>query len=278
VPDAKSLSSPYLYRRLDSGFMDIVIVGAGNIAHTFGQLLQIKGHHILQVVGRNEDHARSLAGLLNTKFTTDTGEIDTDADIYLLAVNDQSLPVLNRQLRLGKRVVAHTAAAVPMEAISAISKNTGVIYPLQTIRKEIKTSYDIPVLLEANNAETLKRLQTVAEAIGEQITVLSSAERLKLHLAATFCNNFMNHLAAMIKEYCERESLDFRLLHPLLGETFERIIKSDPRKIQTGPAARKDQITMEAHRQLMRTYPQMRKIYDLLSESIYQYYNDQEPE
>ena len=47
-------------------------------------------------------------------------------------------------------------------------------------------------------------------------------QRLKLHLAAVLCNNFVNHLYALTERYCKMEGLDFQLLLPLIKETAAR--------------------------------------------------------
>lgn len=253
--------------------MDIVIIGAGNVAHCLGHLLQLRGHTVCQVISRNAGHARELAESLNAKWSDELADIDMNADIYLLAVSDSAIAELNAELRLGKRIVAHTAGAVPMQAITNISSNTGVFYPLQSIRKDIREDTPIPVMLEANNEMVLKRLQSLAETISEQVVVTDSAQRQKMHLAAVFCNNFTNHLVAVCQDYCTRESLHFDLLRPLLHETFDRLERYSPGEVQTGPAIRNDQTTLHLHRELLRDYPGYLDLYNLISESIRSLYS-----
>lgn len=250
--------------------MDIVIIGAGNVAHCFGQMLKLHGHQIKQVVSRHVEHAHELGETLNAPFTTDLTDINMTADVYLLAVSDAAIPELNDQLRLGKRIVAHTAGAVSLDAISRISVNTGVLYPLQSIRKELKNFPPIPIMLEAGNDEVLKRLQAIAGSIASRITIANSDQRLKYHLTAVLCNNFTNHLFAEAKAYCEREQLDFSLLQPIIKETFDRLEKYAPETVQTGPALRKDETTMALHRTLLAGDEQLKRVYDVMSEAIYQ--------
>ncbi|WP_298738079.1 DUF2520 domain-containing protein [uncultured Chitinophaga sp.] len=252
--------------------MEIVIVGAGNVAHCFGHLLKLHGHQILQVISRNKDHARELGELLQAKATDDLLDINMEADVYLLAVSDDAIPGLNDQLRLGKRIVAHTAGAVSLDAISRISTHTGVLYPLQSIRKELKNYPPIPIMLEASNDEVLRRLQSLAQSIASQIAIVNSQQRLQLHLAAVLCNNFTNHLFASAKRYCEREGLDFTLLQPIIRETFDRLEKFPPEAVQTGPAIRGDATTMDLHRSLLENDASLQQIYKVISESIYQFH------
>ncbi|HEY0272840.1 MAG TPA: NAD(P)-binding domain-containing protein, partial [Chitinophaga sp.] len=155
--------------------MDIVIIGAGNIAWCYGQQLRLNGHVVQQVISRQEAHAQALGEMLNAAYTTDLLSINMEADVYLLAVSDDALAGLNDELRLGRRMVAHTAGAVPLSAIGRISTHTGVVYPLQSIRKENKSYPEIPIIIEASNDETLRRLQSLAQSISPRITVADSA-------------------------------------------------------------------------------------------------------
>jgi len=252
--------------------MEIVIVGAGNVAHCFGHLLKLHGHQILQVISRNKAHAQELGELLQAKATDDLLDINMEADVYLLAVSDDAIPGLNDELRLGKRIVAHTAGAVPLDAISRISTHTGVLYPLQSIRKELKNYPPIPIMLEASNDEVLRRLQSLAQSIASQIAIVDSRQRLQLHLAAVLCNNFTNHLFASAKRYCEQEGLDFTLLQPIIKETFDRLEKFPPESVQTGPAIRGDATTMALHRSLLEKEKHLQRIYQVMSDSIYQFH------
>ncbi|HEU4554258.1 MAG TPA: DUF2520 domain-containing protein [Chitinophaga sp.] len=252
--------------------MEIVIIGAGNVAHCFGQLLKINGHQIKQVISRSEESAKELGEVLHAPATTDLLDIYMEADVYILAVSDAALPGLNDELRLGKRIVVHTAGAVPLEAISRISTHTGVLYPLQSLRKEIKTPPPIPIMLEAGNDEVLRRLQSLAQSIASRIEIVNSHQRLQLHLAAVLCNNFTNHLIARAKTYCEQEGLDFTLLYPIIKETFERLEKYPPETVQTGPAMRGDAATMQLHTQLLAGDPLLQQLYKVLSDSIYQFH------
>lgn len=248
--------------------MTIVMIGSGNVAHCFSHLLQIKGHQIIQVLSRTEQRAALLAESLNAAWTTDFRDIHMGADVYLIAVSDAAIPALNAELRLGKRIVAHTAGAMPLDAIAQISANTGVFYPLQSIRAEILVQQKIPMLIEANNDTVLRRLRALAEAISDEVIEMDSVSRLKMHLAAVCCNNFPYHLIRLCRRYLENQSLDFSLLRPLMKETFGRLESEEAYSLQTGPASRGDTVTMEKHLRLLEDYPYMRQLYALMSESI----------
>lgn len=248
--------------------MDVVIIGSGNVAQYFGHLLQMKGHQVVQVLSRTAASAASLAGSLNTGWSADMRDVEMGADVYLIAVADSAIAEFNDSLRLGKRIVAHTAGAVPLEAISNISVNTGVFYPLQSIRGEVRVSGKIPMLLEASNDTVFRRLSALAEAVSDEVIEMDSATRLKMHLAAVFCNNFPYHLISLCRRYCSEESLDFSLLKPIMEETFDRLGNDELPNLQTGPAARGDRSTLDKHLTLLEEHPYMHALYALMSDSI----------
>lgn len=94
--------------------------------------------------------------------------------------------------------------------------------------------------------------------------------RAKLHLAAVFCNNFVNHLYALTQQYCAAEGLDFELLKPLIRETAQRIQTMTPDAAQTGPAIRRDEATIRKHLELLQNYPQLQEFYERFTLSIQQ--------
>lgn len=252
--------------------MDIVLIGSGNVAQVLGQRMGLSGHKIRQVISRQKAHAGALAKRLQASYTDDLTEIDMNADVYLLAVSDAAISQLNDTLRLGSCIVAHTAASVDLAAISQISTHTGVFYPLQSLHKEFPLVHPIPILLEANREEVRRRLRTLAESISPKVLETDAAQRFRLHVTAVFCNNFTNHLVTRAQQFCIHEGLDFELLQPLLRETFFRLERHEPTAVQTGPAIRGDKGTIQKQESLLQTYPDLLRIYQVLSADIYQYY------
>ena len=45
--------------------MKVVIVGSGNVATVLGKVIHNAGHEIVQILSRNENHAKALAQTFN---------------------------------------------------------------------------------------------------------------------------------------------------------------------------------------------------------------------
>lgn len=248
--------------------MKIVIIGSGNVATVLGRLFVKSGHEILQVVSRSVEHAKILADELNCPFADDDGIIDRSAELYLVAVSDSALYSLNNRIQLEKKLVLHTAGSVPKDVLQNISINYGVLYPMQSLRKEIEKPADIPLLIDGNTEETLTMIEDIAKTISNNVAKANDAERLKLHVAAVVVSNFTNHLYALAEDFCKKENVDFKLLAPLIKETASRTVCYSPTEMQTGPAVRNDVFTLDKHLQLLVNYPKLKYIYLKLTDSI----------
>ena len=251
--------------------MDIVIIGSGNVATVLGRKFRTAGHHIIQVAGRNAAAASALAYEWNTVSTNYMSAINKNAEVYIIAVTDEAIVEVIRELKLPGKVVAHTAASVPKEILKKVTEHYGVFYPLQSLRKEMTILPDIPVFIDGSDDVTKSKLEALAHSIAKENVVLAGDDaRMKLHVAAVIVSNFPNYLYALAEEYCKKEGLDFKQLLPLIRETAFRIKDISPKQAQTGPAIRQDKETLQKHIELLKDHPQLKNIYLLLTESIQQ--------
>lgn len=249
--------------------MNAVIIGSGNVAATMVSLLLLKGIKVIQLYSRNETAAKEISNRFGIAFTCDVKQIDNNADFYLLCISDDALnDDLSYLQGLNDKPVFHTAAAVSKNVLKTVTDNYGVIYPLQSLRKEREDLPKIPFLLDANNEHTLQMTISIVEKIGDGFAIANDEERLKIHVAAVLVNNFTNHLFALAEEFCNKEKLNFDLLKPLILETANRALTSSPADVQTGPAIRKDHITLEKHLKILSEHPELKQLYLNLSNSI----------
>ncbi|HXB93476.1 MAG TPA: DUF2520 domain-containing protein [Puia sp.] len=252
--------------------MNIVIIGSGNVATVMGGKIKEAGHTVGQIVGRSEAPAALLAGELKCTFTTDWRRINTAADLYIVTLSDSSLVGLGGRLGLADRLVVHTAGAVPRSVLSDVSRRNGVLYPLQSLRKEVRPFPEMPLLIDAALPEDLTIIEALARSISRHIAFADDDTRLKLHLSATVVNNFPNFLYTLTADYCRSEKIPFSLLLPLIEETNRRLADYPPAETQTGPAVRGDGLTIERHLHLLSNYQDIKELYSLFTKKIEQYY------
>lgn len=249
--------------------MDIVIIGSGNTAAVLGRKFKEAGHKIIQVVGRNAAAASELAYEWDTESANYMSLLNQNAEVYIIAVADDALEEVARQIKLPGKVVAHTAGAISKEALKNVSSHYGVFYPLQSLRKEISSLPDTPIFFEGNDKFAITVLEKLARSVSFEKPVVAGADdRLKLHVAAVIVNNFTNYLYALAEKYCQKEGIDFRQLLPLIEETVQRLKTTSPSQSMTGPAIRHDQETIQKHIELLKDHPHLQKIYGKLTQSI----------
>ena len=244
----------------------IVILGAGNVGtHLFRVFTEAKEVEVVQW------YNRSLEIIYNFTETPLLLPISwmhlMEADVYLLALSDDAIPITAKELAPLKGIVAHTAGSVPMDVLKHHTDH-GVFYPLQTFSKNRAVDFkSIPICIEANSDQNRKTLKKLAEAIGENIHPINSIQRMGLHTAAVFVNNFTNHLYQVGAQICEEQEVPFGLLRPIIAETAAKIESITPKEAQTGPALRNDKTTLQKHLDQLRD-PVFKNLYLTLTESI----------
>jgi len=248
--------------------MEIIIIGTGNTATVLGRKLKAAGHTILQVYGRNAAAASELAYELDSESTNYWSVVNRDADIYILAVSDIAIEEMVKELRLPEKTIVHTAASVSKNILKGSTSHFGVFYPLQSLKKENRHTPEMPIIIDASDETTLHVLENLANTISTTVAEADDAQRLKLHLAAVFCNNFVNHIYALMEDYCHKENLDFNLLIPLIKETTLRLTTISPSSVQTGPATRADKATIDKHLALLASHQHLKQLYEMMTKSI----------
>jgi predicted short-subunit dehydrogenase-like oxidoreductase (DUF2520 family) len=249
--------------------VNIVIIGTGNTATVLGRKFRNAGHNILQIYGRDASEASKLAYEFDTESTNYWSVIRKDADFYLIAVSDDAIQDVAKHVHVPGKVVAHTAASVKKDILKNMSHHYGVFYPLQTLRMDVQQLPQIPIFVDASDEIARKKLEQLASSISqENVVTANDDQRLKLHVAAVIVSNFTNHLYKLAEDYCRKEGIDFNQLLPLIGETASRLRTVAPSQAQTGPALRHDDPTIELHLKLLEKYPQLKRIYEVMTESI----------
>ena len=252
-----------------NGIQNIVLVGAGNVATHLGLAIQKTGRQVVQVYSRTEENARLLSEKLQADFSVDLKTIYPDADIYIVSVTDDAIGEITNSLRLNGKIIVHSSGSVSMDVLRNCSDNFGVIYPLQTFSKtrEIDLS-KVPLCIEANSKENLQLLEHFVKDLSQKVVEVDSEKRKILHLAAVFASNFPNFMFTIADKILTENKLDFDLLRPLILETALKVQQMNPEKAQTGPATRGDERIIGQHIKLLNSFPELQKIYTILSKEI----------
>ena len=255
--------------------LNIVIIGAGNVAHHVTRSLQLnKTINITQVFNhRKTAKAKILADTNHCALVSEYAKIDTTADIYIICVKDDAIQEVVKQLvsLTLKGLVVHTSGSIPLSVLKQASPHIGVYYPLQSFSYADNIDWKhTPILIEANSTKALSLLKAIATSISDTVKNITSEKRLQFHLAAVFASNFTNALYDSAFRIIEKNlsKKDTPLLLPLMAHSFGKLTHLSPKQAQTGPAMRHDKMVMKKHLELLKTDKQLTAVYKLLSELI----------
>jgi predicted short-subunit dehydrogenase-like oxidoreductase (DUF2520 family) len=249
--------------------MKVAIIGSGNVATHLIKALKSASIEIVGLWSRSSVNANQLAEAENIPSIASIAElIQIPSELLLIAIKDDAIPSLATQLENYTGIVAHVSGAVSLDSLYPAAKRA-VIYPFQTFSKQKDLDFSqVPLCIEANESEVLAEVQQLANKLSNKVVEVSSDKRRYLHLAAVFACNFPNYLYGVAQQILQEHQLDFELIRPLIKETAEKVQSEMPQQVQTGPAIRNDQKTMESHQQMLIHHENLTAIYKLLSEQI----------
>ncbi len=249
--------------------LNIVLVGAGNVATHLGRAWHNAGVNILQVFSRNHSSATALAHKVNAVPLSDPAAIAPTADAVIFSLRDNSYLEVLEKVNLHGTLLLHTSGSLDMGILAGASNRIGVIYPLQTFNKhKVLDLSDTPFLLETERDEDMLLVEQLASLITNNIEHISSEQRAALHVSAVFSCNFVNYLYTIAEELLREKNLDLDLIRPLILETAHKVMNDNPSNVQTGPAKRNDTRIIEKHLSSLDNNPQYKELYMNLTEMI----------
>lgn len=248
---------------------NIVMIGAGNVSTHISRHFHSAGHRISSVFSRTEESARRLAGELGVPGTSNPEAVPRDADFYIIAVPDRVVVEMGKKFSHAKGIWLHTAGALSLDIFQNIFEHYGVLYPLQTLsRIRPMEPSQVPCLVEGSSLQVAASLKKLASSAYNRVVEATSEQRLVIHTAAVFANNFSNHMVHIARQLLNDQNIDPGLLDPLLQETFEKIKEMGTQQGRTGPAVRGDQETIKKHIELLKGHPEWEKLYTFISRDI----------
>ena len=230
----------------------ITIIGSGNVAAWFGFVLRQNGFTVSQIYGRNRKSVASLARLTGAKAVYDVQELRPDSALYLFALPDDYYTTLLAQIPFTMPLAVHTAGSLSCCIFQGYATHYGVIYPYQTISKNLDFSkLEVPLCVEGDNEHTTDMLLQWAQQLSPMASVQTENQRFVLHLAAVFGSNFTNAMYHIAYNLLAEHQIDPKMMIPLLRQTLAKIEHISPAEAQTGPAMRGDQQTLTRHIEML---------------------------
>jgi predicted short-subunit dehydrogenase-like oxidoreductase (DUF2520 family) len=211
----------------------------------------------IRVVGRGRVGAAVAARL------AERGDIlhERDAELVLLCVPDAAIAEVARSVDVGPWI-AHTSGATPLASLSPHVNRFG-LHPLQTFTRargpeQLDGAW---AAATGESAEAVARAAWLARALGLQPFELAEEHRALYHAGAAIASNFLVTLYRSAVRAFERSGAPPDALLPLIRRTIDNGFEL------TGPIARGDRVTVEAHLAAIRArLPELEPLYRALAE------------
>ncbi|MEO9870179.1 Rossmann-like and DUF2520 domain-containing protein [Ekhidna sp.] len=234
----------------------VAIIGYGNVGYHLANRLSSKRHDV-SIFSRTQSEDQILP----------IDQLDPNSfDFIILSVPDSIVKEISEQIDSSDAVVLHTSGSIPIAELSKHSKH-GVMYPLQTFSRTKEIDFtSFPIFIEGSE-DGERDIFTLVRSFSNDVRLLTSTNRSKLHLAAVFACNFSNHMFHLSEKILDSLDMTFQDIQPLVEETLQKAIKLGPSESQTGPAIRNDETTINTHLDMLQD-EQMKNIYRMITDSI----------
>ncbi len=246
---------------MSDSLINIAIVGNGIAGRYFQHFLNGANFNVITFARHPQEGDFPLNDLF---------ESIESFELVLLCVVDDAINEVSRQIPTSPAMIAHISGAIDLSQIDEKHSRRGVLYPLMGLKGNHEVSPSlIPFCLEASNEESMELLIDVVKRLNANYFPVDSPTRASLHLAAVMAQNFTNHMYKLARQVLTEVELDFRILLPLINNSVEKLEAQNPGELQTGPAIRRDQATINKHLELIKD-PLTAEIYKLITKSIQQ--------
>lgn len=249
----------------------IAIIGCGNVAWHIAKQLSKKFDLYIY-----NHKANTALTPFKTEFNAHTSsslkKMVADAEAYFVCVNDTSISSVLKTISYLPPTsgILITSGNFDLAQVKTRLKNISIFYPLQTFSKEDKIKWkETPLILDGSPSAVL-RAKTISSYFTKETIQLDHQQRLKLHLAAVFVNNFTNSLFVDADKIVRsvKADLTINILLPLIKQGVRKLKTLSPKAAQTGPAKRKDTEVMNKHLDLLKNNKELKQVYILLSDLI----------
>jgi predicted short-subunit dehydrogenase-like oxidoreductase (DUF2520 family) len=188
--------------------------------------------------------------------------VEEDPDVVILCVPDTVIAEVARSVPPGSAWIGHVSGATPLAALEPHERRFS-LHPLQTFDR----SGD-PIQLDGawaaisgETGEALGIARDLAETLGLHPFDLADEERTLYHAGAVFASNYL----VTLQRAAVRLGVPAAGLVPLMQGTIDHGFEL------TGPIARGDWATVDAHKRAIRAeHPELESVYEALAEATVQ--------
>ncbi len=244
-----------------------ILIGAGNMA----KYLLANANAALTCLGiysRSPEKAALLSQTYGITHISTLIEINTiTVDYIFLAVSDTAIPTLLNSIDSSALCVSFSGMIDEQHLAKETEKSMATLWPIYSITNKLNSKTNLPFVINKEDVKNKSAMSALARYYTTSVMELSYEQRKAAHLVAVVLNNFVNHLYALTQELCATQGIDPLIFNPLVQQTADQYASLQAALLQTGPAKRGDQESIEKHLAILQN-THLESIYTLLTDSI----------
>jgi len=251
--------------------MRISIIGVGNMAHYIGERMRFMDLEFVEVMGRDPDKTAAFVQKYGGEARKTIAEMEAMVDIIVVAVKDDAIAECAEQVQnISCKIIVHCSGTKSIDVLGDFSSKA-VLWPIFSLNSNRNSPYPnkVPLAIEFQGGSSEKEMfLNFAHILSSVLYEMDVERRSLLHLAAVFSNNYIHHLMVITEEFCEKYNLPFDALKPIIYQTTNQVDKTPLRDLQTGPAIRNDQKTLDRHMDILKEDHDLLALYQQFVKSI----------
>lgn len=273
-------ASPQSVMHSSADHPPVALVGAGAVGSVLARRLVDSGYRIETVLSRRSTDAQALADRVGASAAGSLDEgVPPSVRLVMVCVPDDAIRSVAKSLASldhpwHETLVAHTSGAHTAQILSPLSEHGADLlsfHPLQTFTPDTPPSaFESIVIGIEGTTQAQAAGETLAQALGARPVRLSAEDKVRYHSAAALASNGLVALMSVVQEVFDTAEVEastaLDLIGPLVEQTLANLQEAPPEEELTGPVARGDVETVEAHlEELSSTVPHLIPLYVALS-------------
>jgi predicted short-subunit dehydrogenase-like oxidoreductase (DUF2520 family) len=239
---------------MDDSKRTLALVGPGRAGSTIALALASRGWEVTGVAGRAPDAAStvSIAVCLDAPPVL-VSDVGTGAFLVIIATPDAAIESAARacaaSLEPGALVV-HLAGSRGLDVFDALREQrpdvrVGALHPLQSFPSTSSGLERLPGSFAALAGDP--ELESLAEELELRAFRVAESDRAQYHATAVVASNHVVALLGQVERMAAACGVPFEAFEPLVRASVENAFRLRPEGALTGPIARGDLATVQAH-------------------------------
>lgn len=254
--------------------MNVGFIGAGKVGTAFGLFLKDHGHKIVGYYSKTRQSAKKSCHLTESTVYDDLEALVEDCDLVLITTPDSVIEVMAKELaKLPKLSCAfgHMSGALTSELFTSnrLEESVFSLHPLQAFATIEQGRQDLETCTFAIEGEHsgIEIAKELLSNCSNSVLTLEKEQKAMYHAAACVTSNYMMAVTAlaeqMIATFDASNEVGLKAYKHLMMGAINNAIDYGSAKALTGPIARGDITTVEAHLSAM-SDKNMKKDYSTL--------------